>query len=149
MAHLELKWLVSGRLLYITPVGGGSYAELSQSARLIVDELETCGQPPYTHIIHHSLENFQPNISVIEARKITMSMLEHPRLGWYLVVAPDLSPLLYLLASTALQLSKARFRFFKTDTEALAFLKEVDETMSDLPDFKIAEVHGRTIELAS
>jgi len=60
-------------------------------------------------------------------------VFREPNLGWVLLISDD--RVVRFLTHMVLQLHKTRVRYCSTPAEALAFLREIDERLGELPPY--------------
>jgi hypothetical protein len=128
----EVTWLVAGRIILDKLSGNIQMDEIATTSELITNLVRE-GSPKQVHLIVHILEVNKLPVG-INVGKVNQYMkhTQEPNLGWTLVITTSM--FLRFLASVVTQVAGGRFRAFATYEEALAFLQELDSTLSLLPE---------------
>lgn len=141
MAH-ESAWLYPGRIIqirYFDVVTRDDLGTQSDTTQAMI----AAGEAP-VHIIVDLISMTKMDVGLNELRQI-LSSKDHSTtamVGWTLVLRHN--SLVQFFASMAIQLLKARFTFVDTLDEALAFLRERDATLSDMPVNLAITTDGKT-----
>ena len=121
------EWLIPNRLIYAYAEEGPVTLDEYQihNSRLVA--YLTAGTP-LVHVILDSHPKHKAPVPNIRQIAVILSFLRHKSLGWSLVISPKQDPLNFGSAVLS-QLFKVRYRRMADVAEAIAFLREVDETV--------------------
>lgn len=133
----EITWLIEGEVIYNRNWGAGTIEETRAIIREFRALLELSDRP----FVHYLVDNREvtSSPSLIESTKVVREEPQHPRAGWLIAVQVT-NPVLHFFTDVTMQLTKQRYRSFRTIPEAVAFLMQVDDTVNweKLPEaFKV------------
>jgi hypothetical protein len=123
-------WVVEGHLVYWKSWGALTEDDIAPYDAESLALLEHTATMLHTIADHTQLQQL-PALKGLT----TLSAARDPRLGWYLVVG-SMNPIIRMMVSIAVQVSKIRLRFFDTFESALEFIREQDST---LPPIEVTE----------
>ncbi|MCK6578858.1 MAG: hypothetical protein L6Q98_12195 [Anaerolineae bacterium] len=125
------RWYYEKRVIHVVYYGQVSKADLEES-REAMDQLIAEGTPPM-YLLIDSTRVTQRDLGL---KEMVGFFKPHALaiVGWTLVIGAD--PIARMLASAILQLMKGRFRFMKDLTEAVNFLRDMDESLKALPVYE-------------
>jgi len=124
MAHKTI-WIVERRVLYTHFSGNISQPELEGYMNDIVVEIPK--GIPMVHQITNSLEMGKVEVSLKTLQTLINGYKMVSALGWNIDI--NRNPINKMFAGIGSQIARARFRTFSTMDEAVAFLREHDDTL--------------------
>jgi hypothetical protein len=128
----EVSWYIKGRVMQTRIYGNVTMDELYAIDKELTALLES------SSTVVHSLGDMtgletHPN-SVLELQN-SQTYLKHPRMGWLVIYGYE-SKILNLISTLMKQVFRVRLCVLKSQTEAVAFLREKDTTLPDLNGIK-------------
>jgi hypothetical protein len=136
---MQIQWLIEGRIMRVP--GSTSTEVMAERNRLVLEAIETEGQPPMVHCLidhrnQYTAEDLaaQPKLArsyVMEDDELRQKLLSHPMLGWVISIATP-NPALKMAASISSQRDKYRWHSVSTFQEALKWLESHDTSLPDL-----------------
>lgn len=135
MRHYQ-AWLIENKVVYVKFVGEISVEEIGEAfakSNALVLESE---KPP-VHFLHNWSEvtNFPKKLS--EMRRLTKAVKgDLRRIGWVVAFGTE-NRLIRFLGDVFFQLFRIRFRMFRTEKEAISFLRRMDITLEEFPSLPI------------
>jgi hypothetical protein len=130
----DVYWHTPGRILIAEYTGYVTPEDLDQSFVRIRAMVRQDGLPPYVHLIGDSSARtgFDPALFRLGTlTRITNVKEDKSQYGWVIAVDDEPNPILHFGISAVTQLTRSRYRMFRTQAEALAFLYEIDSTLVD------------------
>jgi hypothetical protein len=120
----QLSWLVEGRIILNKSWGTLTKEEIPRYDQEMLNLLDA-GTAPLVHCISDitELENM-PGVTAMTQ----FTFVKHPCMGWQLAYGGKLA--MTLIGNLASQIFRMRFRSFRNREEALAFLQQVDSTLT-------------------
>lgn len=119
----DTQWYVEGRVIYTRVTGDITMEDvIAMNARTV--ELLKQGTP----LIHHIVNVEQMTSFPLKLAELTKAVQFVPEMGWLLIVG-TIHPIIRFFGSIITQVSKARFRTFEKEPDALHFLWDVDVTL--------------------
>ena len=124
-------WYVENHIIRVTVFGDVTLedmnATMNNAAGLIDESSETL---VHTLVdlsnLDHAPMRVQDRVDAVKP------VLTHPRCGWVLIYGND-NPLANMISGTVAQIFRARFRTFKTQQQAITFLKDRVPNLPELP----------------
>ena len=120
-----VDWFVEQRVIQVELQGNVTLAQIEDIIEHIDRHVEQGVAP--IHIIM-DMTHVTTHPSMIQIKKVSGGRKPDPRMGWTLVVGANL--ISRLINNALLQINNVRYRNFASYDDALAFLQEVDDTLS-------------------
>ncbi len=119
-------WYVEGQVIYTRVWGAITSEELHAN----ILDVQQHYYEQSTQLFVHQLVDNRAVSQQLSGRDMVSAMPKtpHPRAGWSLIIG-QVHPVARFLSDVAMQVIRLRFRFYKTPEEAIAFLKEADNTI--------------------
>ncbi|MDX2136806.1 MAG: hypothetical protein SF123_01830 [Chloroflexota bacterium] len=129
---VSAEWISEGRIILARTEGIFQTDDLVQMRQAVIRMLDDKGQEPYVHTIMDNSSKSGVDKTMYKLQDIvtaTKPYLQHPLVGYTIIVDNDIDPVLRFLGLTVAQIGKVRFRIFETMDAALRFLVDVDATL--------------------
>jgi hypothetical protein len=125
-----VDWYIVGRVIKVQIAGDVTLSDIEAISQQLIVLLDA-GTAPLVHVMGDlaAMQNYPPNLK--EMQRVSQPHVSHPRTGWILMYGMT-SPLVNFIASTILQLARIRTRMVSSEAEAIAFLREHDESLREL-----------------
>jgi hypothetical protein len=136
----SVNWFIENEIIYTTYSGVMTTDELKKSSVTIISLIESSPRS-LVHIINDG-GNVTQALSPKQGLSIIREVKPHPRAGWNISLheISMFSKMLFMFSSSILGM---RNRSFDTMEEAVAFLKEMDSTLSwDRADYSFISVNN-------
>lgn len=124
---IEVYWYLPHKVLLVVDKEPMVTEELIMSSDLAIELLDTSSATFVSAIVDTSEIKSLPKIKDLPSLKY----LKHPKLYWAVVFGS--SPLIQVMSNIINLPFQARVRFVKNLENSIAFLKEADPELSDLP----------------
>ncbi len=127
----KLSWLVENRVIHVHCSGGIKLADLKDvDVGINADYLDQVPTDnPNVHLVIDITEIDNLPVRVDQLSR-AFTHLHHPKMGWSLVVTNN--KLIDFMGDIVSRIARKNFRSFSSMDEAIAFLREADETLSDI-----------------
>jgi hypothetical protein len=122
----SFMWCLPERVIFIAYRGTLERADMAQLDRDIHGVLN-----PSPHPVHFLVDVSQTRHAGNTVGGILkeMTFLRHPRLGWSAFYGSS-PAIIRMVTALVTQAARVRYRYFPTRAEAIAFLKEIDESLT-------------------
>ena len=127
----ELRWIREGQVLYSRYYGVVTMETMRAGAEAFVNFLDGADASKI-HVVYDNTQQTKGPTNVMEIRRVSKPVFEHPKIGWNLVITPN--PLNKFLTSMLMQAYNVRWRTVNSYAEAMAVLQQID---TDLPVLSI------------
>ena len=120
------EWHIPKRVLVLTVSGDVSMDDLAQFNQSMIDNLEQGNAPVHLISIGHNIQRVPTNLMLI---KETVTFLQHPNMGWVVIVQEKANPVTGFIVSVATQATGMKMRQVKNVPDAVETLKRLDQTI--------------------
>lgn len=134
----EVMWKIPGRVIYARFSGHVVPKDLLKARDFIHHYIQTDGTGKPVHVISDNTRVEKYAIGIDDIRKSIL--LPAASLGWVVVVSPNKAPVRTLanfFTVLAQQISGGKFRYVASYEQAVAFLREQDDSLT-FPDEQVA-----------
>lgn len=132
----KVFWHVEGRVLGICNAGGFEFAQPRQMMQIARAIIQRAGQPPMVHVINHMLLMQEgQQLPPMKYQKVVENMADARNfdlLGYMVIVSTNTPPLLRFFGSATAQVAGIRMHNANTLEQAIALLRDRDETLHDV-----------------
>lgn len=122
----RFEWHVPRRVLLLTVSGDVSLRDLERFNHSMIDNLEQGIGPVHLVSIGHNIQRVPTNLMLI---KETVTFLQHPNMGWIVVVQEKANPLTGFIVSVASQATGMKMRQVKTLVDGIETLRRLDQSI--------------------
>jgi hypothetical protein len=122
----EFEWHIPKRVLVLTVSGDVSVDDLVRFNQSMINNLEQGSAPVHLVSIGHNIQRVPTNLMLI---KETVTFLQHPNMGWIVIVQEKANPLTGFIVSVASQATGMKMRHVKSITDGLDTLKWLDQSI--------------------
>jgi len=128
---LYLDWLIPNRVVKVAMVGDMTPDDFAEFDAQVISYIEQGAQPVYILADLTQMGNVQGNPLTI---KNNVTHLEQEKLGWVVMYGGNRG--IRFIATMVFQLANQRVRFLPTYEDAVQFLMEIDDTISEIAHIK-------------
>lgn len=125
----KLEWSVPRRVILIKVSGDVSLDELRQFNTELIAFLNEGTAPTHLISIGNDIRRVPTNLMHIRE---SISYIQHPHIGWTIIVQEKPNPLTSFFVSVAMQATGMKLRQVKTLNDALTTLQRIDQTLRDV-----------------
>ncbi len=125
--NYKLEWHVPKRVIYVTVSGDVSLEELEQFNHYMIEYLEQGKAPVHLVSVGENIKRVPTNLMEI---KKTITYLQHPNMGWTIVVQEKANPLTGFMLSVASQATGMKFHQVKNVSDGLEMLRRLDQSIA-------------------
>jgi hypothetical protein len=132
---VSAEWILEGRIILARTEGIFQTEDLVQMRQAVLAMIDDKGQEPYVHTIMDNSAKSGVDAKMYKLADImqaTKPYLQHPLVGYTVIVDNNIDPVLRFLGLTVSQIGKVRFRIFEQMDTALRFLIDVDATLDGI-----------------
>ncbi|MBA3874827.1 MAG: hypothetical protein H0X30_37340 [Anaerolineae bacterium] len=122
-----LEWHIPRRVLVLTVSGDVSLEELAQFNKAMLSHLEQGIPPVHLVSIGDNIRRVPTSIMLI---KQTVTYLQHPNMGWTIIVQEKANPLTGFMVSVAAQATGMKMRQVKNASDGLETLARLDHSIA-------------------
>lgn len=125
-----VQWHIPKRVILIRVSGDVSIEELARFNDDIVKHLNEGTAPVHLLSIGENIRRVPTNLMKI---KQTTTYLQHPNMGWTVIVQEKPNPLTGFMVSVATQATGMKLRQVKSLTDGVETLRRIDQSLDDSP----------------
>ena len=122
------EWHIPKRVLVLTVSGDVSMDDLARFNQSMTEYLEQGIAPIHLVSIGHNIQRVPTNLMLI---KETVTFLQHPHMGWIVIVQEKANPVTGFIVSVAAQATGMKMRHVKNVADGLETLKRLDQSISN------------------
>ena len=122
----RLEWHIPRRVLILTVSGDVSLADLERFNSSVISYLEQGIAPVHLVSIGDNIRHVPTNLMQIKA---AVTYLQHPNIGWTIIVQEKANSLTGFMVSVAVQATGMKMRQVKTLVDGLETLSRLDQSV--------------------
>lgn len=119
----ELRWIHEGKVLYSRYYGVVTLDTMRAGANAFVEFMDAT-DASQVHVIYDNTQQTKGPTNVVEIRRVSRPVFEHPKIGWNVVITPH--PLNKFLTSMLMQAYKVHWRAVNSYEEGIAMLQGIE-----------------------
>ncbi len=123
-----LQWHIRKRVILLHEIGNVSIEDLRRFNQDLLTYLDEGDAP--THLLSIGENIRQVPTGLMEIRQ-TATFLQHPNMGWTMIIQEKSNPLTGFIISVATQATGMKLRHVKNITEGLETLMRIDQTLTN------------------
>ena len=123
----QFDWHVPRRVLVLTVSGDVSLQDLVQFNQTMIDNLEYGIAPVHLISVGNNIQHVPTNLMLI---KEIVTFLQHPNMGWIVIVQEKANPLTGFIVSVASQATGMKMRHVKTVVDGVETLRRLDQSIA-------------------
>ena len=121
-----LEWHIPGRVLILTVSGDVSLEDLAQFNSAMLSHLDEGTPPVHLVSIGNNIRRVPTSIMLI---KQTVTYLQHPNMGWTIIVQEKANPLTGFMLSVAAQATGMKMWQVKNVADGIETLRRLDQSI--------------------
>jgi len=122
----RLEWHIPNRVLILTVSGDVSLEELARFNRAVLNYLEQGVAPVHLVSIGDNIRRVPTNLMLI---KETVTYIQHPKMGWTIIVQEKANSLTGFMVSVAAQATGMKMHLVKNVGDGLETLRRLDQSI--------------------
>lgn len=122
----ELRWIQEGHVLFSRYYGVVTMDTMRAGASAFVEFLDKT-EFPQVHVVYDNTQQTKGPTNLVEIRRVSKPVFEHPKIGWNIVVTPN--PLNKFLTSMLMQAYNVHWRAVNSYEEAMKVLQKIDPSL--------------------